>query len=51
MPINNSMNEQEIKEKAKPKPQKPDDRLEVAVFDHILIVDKQTGEKIVNKRG
>lgn len=50
MPINNSMKEQEISKDQKETP-KGNDQVDLAVFDHILIVDKETGEQLVNKRG
>ena len=50
MPINNSMNEQEINKDQK-ETSDPIDRVDMAIFDHILIVDKETGDQLVNKRG
>ena len=50
MPINNTMDKEKNNNKDQEKPQGID-RVDLAVFDHILIVDNQTGEKIVNKRG
>ena len=51
MPINNSMKEQEISKDKKEATEDSVNVVEITVFDHLLIVDNTTGEKIVNKRG
>ena len=49
MTINNNMKEQENNKDK----QRPADinLVQVAVTDHLVIVDKETGEKLVDKRG